>query len=109
MVYTTSLVSFLTGLVVSAIIIYFVSSAFGKKRGLKTAFLAAAAGSIIYTLSSIYISVGLVATFVGGVVWLFALKHFYGIGWLKALLIAVFIWAAANIVNTFLPTVAGPL
>jgi hypothetical protein len=49
------------------------------------------------------------AAIVGGVVWLFALKQLYEIGWFKSLLIAIIIWIVASIVGVLLPTASGPL
>ncbi len=109
MVYIQSLSSFLLGLIVSSLVIYFVTSIFGRGKGIMTAVVAALSGSAIYTLAFMLLSSGLVSTLAGGVVWLLAIKHFYNVGWLRATIIALGIWILTNFVSIFLPTVAGPL
>jgi hypothetical protein len=37
------------------------------------------------------------------------LRALYGMGWLKALVVAVIVWIAATIVGLLLPTAPGPL
>jgi hypothetical protein len=52
-----------------------------------------------------------VASILGGIGWLIALRFLYSIGWLKALGLAIIIWIISAIVGYFLPTLAttGPL
>ena len=52
---------------------------------------------------------GLIATGVGGIIWLLVLKASYNIGWLKALASAAVIWIVATVVGFILPTLTGPL
>lgn len=108
MAYIQYLVSFLAGLIVSGLVIYLVTSFLGKKRGITTAVFAALAGSLISTVVSFFIGVGLLSTLVGGIVWLMAIRHFYNIGWLRSVLVALGIWILMNIVSKFLPTISGP-
>jgi len=106
-----TIIVFLISLVISAIIIYFVTKTFGEKKGFGTALLAAFIGSIIYAASYYFLSpeVGWLASLIGGTAWLIALGSLYGIGWLKALGIALIVWIIAAIVSFVLPTVIGPL
>jgi hypothetical protein len=46
---------------------------------------------------------GLTAAFIAGIVWLLALQKLYTIGWVRAFVIAVFIWIVTSIVGWFLP------
>jgi hypothetical protein len=113
-----TVILFVISLVISAIIIYIVTKIFGEKEGFGTALLAAFVGAIIYTavyyiFGSITELAGLrwVASILGGIGWLIALRFLYSIGWLKALGIAIIVWIIAAIVGYFLPTLstAGPL
>ncbi|MFP4045715.1 MAG: hypothetical protein ACLFS3_01510 [Candidatus Aenigmatarchaeota archaeon] len=88
---------------------YLVTSVLGRKRGIVTAIFAALAGSLIYALASTFLGTGFLAAALGGLAWLFAIRYFYDIGWLKSLLVAVVIWLIAGFVSFFLPTVSGPL
>ena len=109
---------FIISLIISAILIYIVAKIFGEKEGFGTALLAALAGAIIYTVlyyvfGSISDLAGLkwVASIIGGLGWLVALRFLYSIGWFKALGLAIIIWIVSAIVGYFLPTLAttGPL
>ena len=100
---------FLISLVISAVIIYVATKILGEEEGLGVALLAAFIGAIIFALVAAFIGIGWVASLVGGIAWLIALGSLYGIGWLKALLIAVIIWVFATVVSLVLPTIAGPL
>jgi len=107
-----TVIVFLISLVVSAIIIYFVTKLFGEKEeGFGTALLTAFAGSIIYAAAYYFLrpELGWVASLIGGIAWLIALGVLYSIGWLKALGIAIFVWIIAAIVSFILPTMIGPL
>ena len=103
---------FLISLIISAIIIYFVTKIFGEeKEGFGTALLAAFIGAIIYAAAYYFLKpeLGWLASLIGGIAWLVALGFLYGIGWLKALGIALIVWIIAAIVGIFLPTMIGPL
>ena len=106
-----TLIVFLISLVISAIIIYFVTKIFGEKEGFGTALLAAFIGAIIYAAAYFFLKpeLGWLASLIGGMAWLIALGFLYGIGWLKALGIAIIVWIIAAIVGIFLPTMIGPL
>jgi len=104
-----TVVFFIVGLIVSAIIIYVITKLFREKEGIGTALLAALAGAIIYALAYYFLGQGLLAALIGGFVWLLALGSLYNIGWLKALVVAVIVWIVAAIVGFVLPTVVGPL
>jgi len=109
---------FVISLFISAIIIYLVTKIFGETEGFGTALLAAFIGAIIYTI--LYYIFGnipdlvdlkWVASLLGGIGWLFALRFLYSIGWLKAIGLAIIIWIISAIVGYFLPILAttGPL
>jgi len=105
----STVVFFVIGWIVSAIIIYAVTRLFEAKEGIGTAFLAALVGAIIYAIAYFFLGQGLWAGLIGGFVWLLALRGLYDIGWLKALAVAVVVWIIAIIVGWFLPTIVGPL
>jgi Na+/melibiose symporter-like transporter len=107
-----TVIIFLLSLVISAIIIYFVTRLFGeKKEGFGTALLTAFIGSIIYAAAYYFLKpeLGWLASLIGGIAWLIVLGSLYGIGWLKAIGIAFIVWIIAAIVGIFLPTMMGPL
>ena len=106
-----TIIIFLISLIISAIIIYFVTKIFGEKEGFDTALLAAFIGAIIYAAAYYFLKpeLGWLASLIGGIAWLIALGFLYGIGWLKALGIAIIVWIIAAIVGVFLPTMIGPL
>jgi Na+/melibiose symporter-like transporter len=106
-----TIIVFLISLVISAIIIYFVTKIFKEKKGFGTALLAAIIGAIIYAVAYYFLKpeLGWLASLIGGIAWLIALGFLYGIGWMKALGIAVIVWIIAAIVSFVLPTVMGPL
>jgi hypothetical protein len=103
------LARFVLSVVVSAIIIYVASKLFGQKEGLGRAVLSAVIGAAIYGAAYFFIGEHIIASVIGGVVWLLALKGLYDIGWARALMIAVVVWALATAVGYFLPTLTGPL
>ena len=70
----SSVLIFVIGLVVSTIVIYFVSRFVGTKRGLKVAFFTAIIGSLIYATVYFLVGNGLLAAVLGGIAWLLALK-----------------------------------
>jgi len=109
---------FVISLLLSAIIIYIVTKISGEKEGFSTALLAAFVGAILYTV--LYYVFGQVpelaglkwvASIIGGIGWLLALRKLYTIGWLKALGLAIVIWIISAIVGYFLPSLAttGPV
>jgi len=109
---------FVINLLISAIIIFIVTKIFGETEGFGTAILAAFVGAIIYTalyyiFGNISDLTGLkwVASLIGGIGWLIALRFLYSIGWLKALGLAIIIWIISAVVGYFLPILAttGPL
>ena len=106
-----TVIVFLISLMISAIIIYFVTKTFGEKEGFGTAVLAAFIGAIIYATTYFFLrpELGWLASLIGGIAWLIALGVLYGISWLKALGIAIIIWIIAAVVSFILPTVIGPL
>jgi hypothetical protein len=97
------LIGFLISLVISAIIIYAVAAVFGENEGAGTALSAALIGAIIYGLAYFFLGNGLLAAVLGGIGWVIALGSLYDIGWLKAAVIAVFVWLIATVVSWFLP------
>lgn len=116
--YITTAILFIISLIISAIIIYIVAKIFGEKEGFITALIAAFVGSVLYT--ALYYVFGLiaeladyklVASIIGGLGWLLALRFLYTIGWLKALGLAILIWIISAIVGYFLPNLGstGPL
>ena len=105
----TSVLMFLVALIVSAVIIYVITKVFGETEDIKTAFIAAIIGTVIYTLIYYFIGQGLIAAFIAGIVWFIALQKLYTIGWVKSLIIAVIIWIVTSIVGWFLPHLTGPL
>jgi len=104
-----TLVFFVIGWIISAIIIYFVTKLFEQTEGIGTAFLAALVGAIIYALAYFFLGSGLLAAVVAGLGWLIALATLYDMNGLRALAVAVVVWIVAAIVGWFLPTILGPL
>ena len=102
-------IGFIIGLAISTIIIYIITKLFGEKEGIGRAFLTAIIGAVIYGITYFLLGQGWLAAIIGGIAWLLALKGLYKIGWLKALVIAAVVWAAATVVGLLLPTVTGPL
>lgn len=105
----STLLYFFISLVVSAIIIFAITSLFGEEEGLGTALLAALVGAIVYALAYFFLGNGLLAALLGGLVWTLALGSMYSMGWLKAIVTAAVVWIVAIFVGIFLPTVGGPL
>ena len=104
-----TIILFLIGLLVSAIIIYIITKLFGENRGIGRAIITAIIGTIVYTASYYLIETGWIAAIVAGIVWLIALGSLYKMGFLKSLVIAFVIWICATVIGVFLPTVSGPL
>ena len=105
----SSVLIFVIGLVVSTIVIYFVSRFVGTKRGLKVAFFTAIIGSLIYAMVYFLVGNGLLAAVLGGIAWLLALEGLYKIGWVHALIMAIIIWIITSLVGVLLPTAPGPV
>ncbi len=99
----STLLSFVVALIISTVIIYYIAKFFGAKDSLTTAVLAALIGTAVYTLFYYVLGQGLPAAFIAGIVWLLALQKLYTIGWMRALIIAVFIWIVTSIAGWFLP------
>jgi hypothetical protein len=106
-----TLILFFISLFVSAIIIYIVTKIFKEEEGFGTALSAAFIGAIIYAATYYFLrpELGWLASLIGGIAWLIALRALYNIGWWRALGIAIIVWIIAAVVNFFLPTVIGPL
>ena len=104
-----SFVSFVIGVIISSIIIYFVTKLFGEKEGIKTAIITAVIGAIVYSIAYFLLGNGFWAAIAGGFVWLLTLKALYSMGWLKAFVTALIVWIAAAITGILLPTAPGPL
>ena len=105
----SAVIMFVIALIISAIVIYFITKIFGETEDIKTALIAALVGTVIYTLIYAVIGQGLIAAFIAGIVWLIALQKLYSIGWVKSLIIAVVIWIATSVVGWFLPVLTGPV
>jgi hypothetical protein len=109
MVDVSGVVGVLLALLVSTLIIYFVTRLMGETEGILYALLAAIIGTLVYAVAYWLLGNGLLAAVVAGIVWLLALRGLYKIGWVKALVIAVLIWILATVIGYFLPTLSGPL
>jgi hypothetical protein len=105
----SSIIVFIVGIIVSTIIIYFVTKLFGEKGDIKTAFFAAIIGSIVFTVVYAVLGRSLIPGAIGAIAWLLALKWLYSMGWLKVIVVAVIIWIVASIVGSVVPTGMGPL
>ena len=88
---SSSVLIFVIGLVISTLVIYFVSRFVGTKRGLKVAFFTAIIGSLIYATVHFLVGNVLIAAVLGGIAWLLALKGLYKIGWIHALIMAIMV------------------
>jgi hypothetical protein len=104
-----TVIIFLIGLLVSAVIIYIVTKLFDESRGIGRAIMTAFIGTVVYTAAYYLVETGWIAAIVAGIVWLIALGSLYKIGFLKSLVIAFVIWICATIVGVLLPTASGPL
>jgi len=103
-----TVIFFVIGWIISAIIIYVVTKLFEQKEGIGTAFLAALIGAIIYAVVFYFLG-GLLAGVVAGIGWLIALAYLYEMSFLRALVVAVVVWLVSIVVGWFLPTILGPL
>ena len=104
-----TIIVFVIGLVISTVIIYFITKVFGEREGIKYAFLAAISGSIIYGILNNLIGNNIITSIIGGALWIFVLKIIYRMKWLKALLIAFIIWGITNLIEILITTLPGPL
>lgn len=100
---------FIIGIIISTIVIYFVTKLFGEREGIKTAVIAAVIGSVIFYLGSILLGNGILAAAIVGIVWVFVLKWLYNMGWLKSIAVAVILWIITTIIGAVVPTGIGPL
>ena len=100
---------FVISLVISTVIIYFITKIFGEREGIKYAFLAAISGSIIYGILNNLFGINIITSIIGGALWIFVLKIIYRMKWLKTLLIAFIIWVITNLIGFLIPTLPGPL
>jgi Na+/melibiose symporter-like transporter len=99
----STLLSFIVALIISTVIIYYIAKWFGAKDSLTTAVFAALIGTAVYTIFYYVLGQGLLPAFIAGIVWLLALQKLYTIGWLRALVIAVFIWLVTSVAGAFVP------
>jgi hypothetical protein len=104
-----TIIVFVIGLVISTVIIYFITKVFGEREGIKYAFLAAISGSIIYGILNNLIGNNIITSIIGGALWILVLKIIYRMKWFKALLIAFIIWGITNLIEILIPTLPGPL
>lgn len=104
-----TIILFVIALIVSTVVIYVVTKMFGEKEDIKTALIAAIAGTVIYAAVYYVIGHGLIASIIAGLVWLIALRYLYKIGWVKSLIIAAIIWIVSAVVGWLLPTLMGPV
>ena len=105
-----AVILFVISLIISAIIIYIITKIFGETEGFGPALLAAFIGTIIYT--ALYYVFGQIeglvgfkwiASLIGGIGWLIALRFLYSIGWLKTFVLAIAIWIITWVIGIFLP------
>jgi hypothetical protein len=99
----STLLAFVVALIVSAIIIYVVTKLFGETEDLKTAIVTALAGTIVYAIIYFLLGNGMIAGFIAGIAWLLVIQHFYSVGWIKSMIIAVVVWIVTSVVGMFLP------
>jgi hypothetical protein len=104
-----SALTFIVGLVISTIIIYFTTKLFGQKEGIGRAFVTALIGTLIYFVAYYIFGKGVISALVGGIIWLIALKVLYNIGWFRAFVVAAVVWISATVIGFLLPTVPGPV
>jgi hypothetical protein len=104
-------VIFVIGLVISTVIIFAVTALFRGRTNIGKAFITALIGTIVWVVTYYLFGDGLLATVVGGIVWLFALRGIYGLSWTRSAIVAVIIWIVSYFVTVALglPTTTGPL
>ena len=108
MVEIWTIIVFVISLVVSTVIIYFITKVFGEREGIKYAFLAAISGSIIYGIFNNLIGNNSITSIIEGAL-CFCIKIIYTMKWLKALLITFIIWIITSLIGILIPTLPGPL
>ena len=104
----SSIIIFIIGIIVSTAIIYIVTKLFGEKGDIKTAFIAAIIGTIVFTVVYALLGRGLLPGAIGAIAWLLALKSLYKMDWIKVIVVAVIIWIVASLVGSVVPTGVGP-
>jgi len=104
-------VIFIIGLVISTIIIFVVTKLFRGRTNIGKAFITALIGTLVWVVTYYLFGHGLLATVVGGIAWLFALRGIYGLSWTRSVIVAVIIWIVSYFVSVALgiPTTTGPL
>src|SRR4030095_17153863 len=75
---------FVIGLVISTIIIFVVTKLFRGRTNIGKAFITALIGTLVWVVTYYLFGHGLLATVVGGIAWLLALKGIYRLGWTRA-------------------------
>ncbi len=104
----SNIIIFIIGIIVSTAIIYIITKLFGERGDIKTAFIAAIIGTIVFTVVYALLGRGLVPGALGAIAWLLALKSLYKMDWIKAIVVAVIIWVVASLVGSIIPTGVGP-
>jgi hypothetical protein len=104
-------VIFVIGLVISTVVIFAVTALFRGKTNIGKAFITALIGTLVWVVTYYLFGHGLLATVVGGIVWLVALRAIYGLSWTRSAIVAVIIWIVSYFVTVALglPTTTGPL
>ena len=104
-------VIFVIGLVISTIIIFAVTALFRGRTNIGKAFITALIGTLVWVVTYYLFGHGLLATVVGRIVWLFALRGIYGLSWTRSVIAAVIIWIVSYFVSVALRllTTTGPL
>ena len=85
-------VIFVIGLVISTVIIFAVTALFRGRTNIGKAFITALIGTIVWVVTYYLFGHGLLATVVGVICWLFALRGIYGLSWTRSAIVAVIIW-----------------
>ena len=104
----SNIIIFIIGIIVSTAIIYIITKLFGERGDIKTAFIAAIIGTIVFTVVYALLGRGLIAGALGAIAWLLALKSLYNMDWIKVIVVAVIIWVVASLVGSIVPTGVGP-
>lgn len=104
-------VIFVIGLVISTIIIFVVTKLSRGRTDIGKAFITALIGTLVWVVTYYLFGHGLLATVVGGIAWLFALRGIYGLSWTRSAIVAVIIRIVSYFVTVALggPTATGLL
>ena len=104
-------VIFVIGLIISTIIIFIVTKLFKGRTNIGKAFITALIGTLVWVVTYYLFGHGLLATVLGGIAWLFALRVIHGLSWTRSAIVAVIIWIVFYLVTVGLglPTATGPL